>query len=135
MIEHAEASRSRDQRLGEHLTRVGAITEQQLYEALGLQQQLPLVAPEPLSIPWKIARALPTYFIREWKVIPFAIDEQGVQLCSPEAPTEELTALLRRHTGLAVRFHLIPASRFEALAAAILDSKAARNTLSMAAGV
>ena len=135
MIEQAEASRSPQQRLGEHLTDLGAITEQQLYEALGLQQQLPLVGPELLSISPKVARALPTYFIREWKVIPFAIDERGVQLCTPEAPTEELTALLRRHTGLAIRFHLIPASRFEALAAAILDSGTARKALSMAAGV
>lgn len=137
-VEQAETSRGLvpgpRQRLGEQLVRLGAITEQQLYEALGLQQQLPLVTPEPLSIPRRVARALPTRFIREWKVIPFAIDELGVQLCTPEAPSAELTALLRRHTGLAVRFHLISPSRFEVLAAAVLESSAVGKSLGLAAG-
>ena len=133
LVERAEANRG-ELRLGQYLVRINAITEQQLYQALALQQQLPLVAEGPLSIPRKVARALPTHLIRDWKVIPFAIDEQGVQLCTPEAPPEELTAVLRRYTSLAVRFHLIPASRFEALALAVLHSKVAQRQLSLAAG-
>ena len=135
VVEAAEVAKGPVARIGEHLLRSGAITEQQLYEALGIQQQLPVVGPEPLSIAPKVARAFPIFFIRDWKVIPIAIDEHGIQLCTPEAPTEELTGLLRRHTRLAIRFHLIPASRFEALAAAVLESKVARKTLSLAAGV
>ena len=126
VVEHAEASKGVHQRLGEYLTHSGAITETQLYEALGLQQQLPLVESGPLFIPRKVARALPTCFIREWKVIPFAIDEQGVRLCTPEPPSAALMDVLRRHTGLAIRFHLMPASRFEALAAEVLEPRARR---------
>ena len=135
VVEQAEQGRGSHQRLGEHLIGLGVITEQQLYEALGLQQQLPLVEAGPLSIPHKVARALPMFFTREWKVVPFAIDEHGVHLCTPDPPTEELTVVLRRHTGLAIHFHLIPRSRFEALASAVTNSKPAGNGLSMAAGV
>ena len=135
VVERAAIGKDPDQRIGEFLVRSGAVTEQQLYEALGVQQQLPVIAPEPLSIPAKVARAMPIHLIRDWKVIPFAIDEHGVQLCTPEAPTEELLRLLRRHTALAIRFHLIPATRFKALAEAVVDSKGAGKALSVAAGV
>ena len=121
-------------RLGEQLVRAGAITEQQLYEALGVQQQLPVVAPGPLSIPAKIARALPVHLIRDWKVIPFAIDEHGLQLCTPEPPSEELAALLRKHTRLPVRFHLLPATRFAELSLVVRGSRGVGKQLSLAAG-
>lgn len=133
VVEQAMAQKG-EQRLGEYLLLIHAITEGQLYEALALQQQLPLVAPGPLSIPSKIARALPIHLVRDWKVIPFAIDEHGVQLCTPDAPPAELPELLRRYTGMAVRFHLIPATRFDALAHQVLNWRAVKPQLTLAAG-
>jgi adsorption protein B len=131
-VEYAEANKSEHQRLGEHLIQTGLVSEHRIYEALGLQQQLPLVGPRPFAIPLKVARSLPIHFIRDWKIVPFAIDEHGMQLCTPETPPPELAVLIRRHTALEIHFHLITASMFEQLAAEVLDSKGTR-PLSMAA--
>ncbi|HEY3738956.1 MAG TPA: glycosyl transferase family protein [Bryobacteraceae bacterium] len=132
-IEYALANKGEFLRLGEYLVRTGAITEQQMYEALGLQQQLPVIGAGPLSIPRKVARALPIHFIRDWKVIPFAIDNQGLHVCTPEPPPHQLHSQLARHTRLPVRFHLMPTSRFEALSAEVLDLRPLAG-LSLAAG-
>jgi adsorption protein B len=133
-ILRAMSNKPEEQRLGDYLLRIGVIDEQQLYEALALQQQLPLLAPGPLSIPRKVARALPTFFIRDWRVAPFAIDEQGIHLCTPEPPSVQMIAELERHVRLPIRFHLIPASRFEMLAAEVLGEPQPNYTLSLAAG-
>jgi len=134
-IARAIARKPERQRLGEYLIQTGVINEEQLYEALSLQQQLPLVAPGPLSIPRKVARALPTHFMRDWKVIPLAIDDDGFHLCTPEPPSIALIAELERHIRLAIRFHLMPGSRFDVLAAEVLsgDPKQ-RPPLSLVAG-
>ena len=134
VVERAAKQSRGSHRLGEQLVLVGAITEQQLYDALGVQQQLPVLAAGPLSIPAKIARALPVHLIQDWKVIPFAINEHGLQLCTPEPPSEQLAALLRQYTQLPIRFHLLPASRFAALSSAVRGSGVAGGQLSLAAG-
>ena len=115
--------RKGEDRLGDYLMKIGALTEEQLYEALAVQQQIPLVRTAPPLIPRKIALALPRYFIVDWKVISFSIDEQGMHLCTPEPPSIPSIAALERTTRLAIRFHLIPASRFAALSAEVLDAK------------
>jgi adsorption protein B len=133
-IDRALSNKGQILRLGEYLLGTGEITEQQLYEALGLQQQLPVITTGCLSIPRKVARALPMCFIRDSKVIPFVIDDQGLHLCTPEPPPEVLITQLARHTALPIRFHLMPASRFDILAAEILESKSApAGALSVAA--
>ena len=123
-VEHVASSGSGGGgRLGEQLIRLGVISEQQLYEALGLQQQLPVLATGTLTVPMNVARALPLRFVREWRVMPFAINEDGLQLCTPEPPSREFSLLLRRHTRLAPRFHLVTPSRFAELASATLDCR------------
>ena len=46
-------------RMGEHLIQQGKLTEETLYEALSLQQNLPLGKPEPDSISRPVTRSLP----------------------------------------------------------------------------
>jgi bacteriophage N4 adsorption protein B len=99
-------------RLGEYLLDHCVITEEQLYAALALQQQLPLAPQEQQRIPNRVRRALPSYLMHRWNVLPFAIDETGMHVCSPEAPTEELTRLLKAHTGMPLRFYLATPSRY-----------------------
>src|SRR6185295_9789128 len=47
------------------------LTMDALYEALSLQQGLPLARVEPEAVPWPVAHALPEHAIRQWQVLPF----------------------------------------------------------------
>ena len=112
-VEEAAASKPSDQRLGEHLVHGGWITEDQLYQALSLQQQMPLA--DVLDISPRIARALPSHVIRDRHVLPFRIEPEGLAVCSPEPPDAETLRLISGFTRLEVRFYLIAPSRFKVL--------------------
>jgi hypothetical protein len=107
-------------RLGEHLVLLGIITEDELYEALSLQQSLPSGRLEPWVISTNIARALPRRVVREWRVLPFRISSGSMFLASPEIPTDALTRTLRGFTRLSLRFHLVTPRNFEELAEILL---------------
>jgi hypothetical protein len=107
-------------RLGEHLVLLGIITEDELYEALSLQQSLPSGRLEPWVINTNIARALPRRVVREWRVLPFRISSGSMFLASPEIPTDALTRTLRGFTRLSLRFHLVTPQNFEELAESLL---------------
>jgi hypothetical protein len=107
-------------RLGEHLVERGAITEEELYEALSQQQSLPAGRLEPWVISSNVARALPRRVVRDWRVLPFRIASGSMFLASPEIPTDDLTRILRGFTRLSLRFHLVTPRNFEELAATFL---------------
>jgi adsorption protein B len=107
-------------RLGEHLVLLGIITEDELYEALSLQQSLPSGRLEPWVISTNIARALPRRVVREWRVLPFRISSGSMFLASPEIPTDALARTLRGFTRLSLRFHLVTPQNFEELAEILL---------------
>ncbi len=107
-------------RLGEYLVRLGKLTEDELYEALSLQQSLPVGRLEPRTVSRKVARALPRHVVRDWRVLPYRISSGSIFLASPEIPTDELNRALRGFTRLAVRFQLVTPRNFEELTAALL---------------
>jgi adsorption protein B len=107
-------------RLGEYLVERGAITEDELYEALSLQQSLPSGRLEPWIINSNVARALPRRVVRDWRVLPFRISSGNMFLASPEIPTDELTRILRSFTRLSPRFHLVTPHNFEELETSLL---------------
>jgi bacteriophage N4 adsorption protein B len=107
-------------RLGEHLVQHGVITEDELYEALSLQQSLPSGRLEPWIISSNVARALPRRVVRDWRVLPFRISSGNMFLASPEIPTDDLTRILRGFTRLSLRFHLVTPQNFEELAESLL---------------
>src|SRR5581483_6828791 len=82
-------------RLGEYLVSRGDLREDDLYEALSLQQSLPAGRLEPWVISSSVARSLPLQVIRSWKVLPFRIASGNMYLASPEIPTDELSQTLR----------------------------------------
>ncbi len=110
----------RGMRLGEFLVERGVITEDELYEALSLQQSLPSGRLEPWIISSQVARALPRRVVRDWRVLPFRISSGNMFLASPEIPTDDLTRVLRSFTRLSLRFHLETPRNFEELAARLL---------------
>jgi adsorption protein B len=107
-------------RLGEHLVQRGTITEDELYQALSLQQSLPSGRLEPWVINSNVARALPRRVVRDWRVLPFRISSGNMFLASPEIPTDDLTRILRGFTRLSLRFHLVTPQNFEELAEKLL---------------
>ena len=98
----------------------GVITEDELYEALSLQQSLPSGRLEPWVISSHVARALPRRVVRDWRVLPFRIASGNMFLASPEIPTDDLTRVLRGFTRLSLRFHLVTPQNFEELAESLL---------------
>ena len=107
-------------RLGEYLVQKGAISEDDLYEALSLQQSLPAGRLKPQAISSQVARALPRRVVEERRVLPFRISAGNMFLASPEIPTDDLTRVLRGFTRLSLRFHLVTPANFEELAASLL---------------
>lgn len=107
-------------RIGEYLVKLGKLSEEDLYEALSLQQSLPAGRLEPLEIKTNVARALPRHVIRDWRVFPYRIAAGSMFLASPEIPTDELSRAVGGFTRLALRFHLVTPANFEELADSLL---------------
>jgi adsorption protein B len=107
-------------RIGEYLVQLGKITEDELYEALSLQQSLPSGRLEPLVISTSVARALPRHIVHEWRVLPFRVASGNLFLASPEIPTDDLTRVIRGFTRLSLRFHLVTPQNFTELSERLL---------------
>jgi hypothetical protein len=119
-VEHALSECPRGTRLGEFLVGIGELDEASLYEALSLQQGLPVAHVDAVHVPQRVARALPERVAREWRVLPFQVIEGSLLLASPELPTPAMSAALRPFTALEIRFHLVTPSEYEQLLDALL---------------
>ena len=97
---------------------MGKIGEDDLYDALSLQQGLPAAKIEPGDISPRAARALPRRLLQQWKVLPYRIDSGSLLLASPEIPSEEMTRELSGCTRLSLRFHLVTPGNFRELSEA-----------------
>jgi hypothetical protein len=107
-------------RIGEHLVQLRWLSEDALYEALSLQQALPIIRLDAAEVPVPVARALPRAVVKEWRVLPFRVADGALHIAGPEPPTATLTAALAPLTTLEIRFHLMTPSNFEKLTAALL---------------
>jgi bacteriophage N4 adsorption protein B len=119
-LEAALASRPAGRRLGEHLLKLGLITEQDLYAALSLQNKLPLGKPDPESVSLPVTRSIPSEIARKWRVLPFRIAGGELYVAGSEVPDETMHRDLRNFSTLEIRFHLVTPTEFEELAAAYL---------------
>ena len=106
-------------RIGEYLVRLGLIQENDLYRALAVQQGLTAGYISASDVNPRIARALPRFVIRQWKVLPVRVHEGSMILASPEVPCEELQWVLQPLTSLTVQFHLVTPENFAELTAGI----------------
>ena len=119
-LEGALRSRPEGMRLGEHLIALGMITEQDLYAALSLQNNLPLGKPEAETVSVPVTRAFPAEVSRRWHVLPFRIAGGELYVAGSEVPGDEMHRDIRDFSSLELRFHLITPGEFEELAAAYL---------------
>jgi adsorption protein B len=107
-------------RLGKYLVDSGKLGLDALYQALSLQQGLPIAHVEPETVPWQVAHTLPEHAVRQWQVLPFRVAGQNLFVASPEAPGTETAEALRRFTSLELRFHLVTPVEFDRLSKALL---------------
>ena len=114
-LEEALASKPAEMRLGGYLVLRGLVTEEDLYDALSLQQGLPAGPIKPNEIAPNAVRALPMHVVRNWRVLPFRIASGNLHLATPEVPSDEMTRELRGFTNLEVRFQLVTSGNFEEL--------------------
>jgi adsorption protein B len=114
-LERALASKRSGERLGEYLVRTGRLTESEVYEALSLQQNLPLGVPVASPVSQAATRALPAEVSRRWRVLPFQTAAGQLFVAGPELPSDEMTQDLQRFSRLEVRFHLVTPHQYEEL--------------------
>jgi adsorption protein B len=100
-------------RIGEHLIALGRLTEDELYEALSIQEGLPLGAPDRVQP--RVARSLPDHVMREWKVLPFQVSDGMLRVAASEVPTAALHRTLRGYTSLNIEFHLVTPAKLESM--------------------
>jgi adsorption protein B len=118
-LDLALATKPAGRRLGEHLMDMAAITEDELYEALSLQQSIPLASLDPDQMSPLIARSLPSHVISQFQVLPFKVASGSLFVAGPEVPQDGLHTALREFTRLEIRFELITRSNFDQMLLAI----------------
>ena len=114
-LDAALASKPPNLRLGEHLVQLGKLTESALYEALSLQQNLPLGKPGPAAVSRMVTRSFPAAVVRRWKVLPFQIAAGFLFVAGPELPSDSMQDELRRFSSLEIHFRLVTPAEFEEL--------------------
>jgi adsorption protein B len=112
-LERALADPQRLVRLGEYLTRTGAITERNLYQALSIQAGLPF--DEPRRITRSAARLLPAATSRRWNVLPLEVSSGVIEMAAAEIPDDAMMEEIRRFSPLEVRWRLLPPAHIERL--------------------
>ena len=111
-LERALATQPRWMRIGEWLVAVRAVTEAQVYEALCVQQGVPMMLPR---VSRQAARALPAHVQREWHVLPCQVAAGKMMVASSEAPAPELVRKLRDYTRLEIKYYLVTPRQMELL--------------------
>jgi adsorption protein B len=122
LLDLALGHKPASERIGDYLLRIGVLGEPALYEALSLQQSLPLGLPGPDALARNATRALPLSVARRWKVLPFRVAQGALFLAGPELPSDEMTQDLRRFSRLSLRYHLVTPTEFDRLARAYLSA-------------
>jgi adsorption protein B len=123
-LEAALASRPPGRRLGEHLMKLGLITEKELYEALSLQNNLPLGKPGREVVSMPVTRSLPAHVARSLRVLPFRIAGSELYVAGSELPLERMRSEIRNFSSLEIRFQLVTPTEFEELAEEYLAAAA-----------
>jgi len=114
-LDSALAAQPAGVRIGEYLVQLGKLSEEQLYEALGLQQDLPAGKPHADVISPEVTRAIPADVARLWKVLPFRVVAGQLYIASQELPTEQMISQVRDFWPLEMRFHLVNPRAFKEL--------------------
>ncbi len=75
---------------------------------------------EPHAVRREVARAFPARVVRQWRVLPFRVEEGALFVATPESPAPAVRRELARFTRLEIRFHLVTAENYEELVRLLL---------------
>jgi len=114
LLASAIASKPPDRSLVNHLLKSGLISETDLYEAISLEQNLPMGKPDEVSPP--VTRSFPAAVSRRWKVLPFKVVAGSLHIAGSEPPTDEMNEELRTFSSMEIRFQLVTPTDYEQLA-------------------
>lgn len=101
--------------IAQSLLRLRLLTEDQMYEAISLQQGIPLARWQPAFEPGRIAFAIPEALQQRFQAISYRVESGRLYVAAVHPPSEEMEREIRRWTRLEVRFHLVSPGRFHAL--------------------
>jgi adsorption protein B len=118
--------RPEGRRLTDHLLLMKVLSEDNLLEALSLQQNLPAGRIEPGDLEQVVGRNVPARIMKEHRIVPVSVEEGALLLATPDSPSEALELELKRLTKLKVRFTLITRSNFEELLSKAMERGAKR---------
>lgn len=104
-------------RIGMHLMSLGLLSEDDLYEALSIQQGVPLGVDSEVSA--VATRTLPAHVMAGCNVLPFKIASGKLYIAGTDLPTEALHCTLRSYTSLEIRFHLVTPTLFARLTSSV----------------
>jgi hypothetical protein len=97
------------------LVRRGQLSIQHLYEALSLQENVPLGKPDKAEISLPVTRALPAKVSREFSVLPFRVMAGQLYLAGTAVPDDTVVQRIQEFCPLEIRFHLVTPAEFEEL--------------------
>jgi adsorption protein B len=128
----AVASKPEHRTLVNHLLKLGVISEEHLYEAISLEQNLPLGMPDSVST--AVSRTLPAEVARKWKLLPFKIAAGHLHVAGSEPPTDEMQKELKTFSSLEIRFQLVTPGDFETLASEYLPPASEPELIAVSTG-
>ena len=99
---------------------LGLITEGDLYDALALQNHLPVGKPDVASVSVPVTRALPAAMARKWRVLRFRISAGELYMAGSELPGDAMQQEIRQFSSLQIRFHWVTPTDYRELAAQYL---------------
>ncbi|MBI4889888.1 MAG: glycosyl transferase family protein [Acidobacteria bacterium] len=101
----------------------GWVTERQLWAALSCQHGIPEARFDPLKVEPRLARLFPDTLQRRWSILPFLVSEGAAHVATTNLPGEAMQAELGRHTGLNLRFYLMPPADFDSAASRLWSKR------------
>jgi bacteriophage N4 adsorption protein B len=113
VLDSVLATKPAQRSLTAHLLKSGVIDERDLYEAISLEQNLPMGKPEHVSAP--VTRSFPAEVSRRLQVLPFKVVAGSLHVAGPEPPTEEMHRELSTFSSMEIRFQLVTPTEFEEL--------------------
>lgn len=115
-LEEAMRTKPAGALLGEHLLNLGMVTDEELYEALSLEQDIPYGKPERSIVSVPITRSFPVAVARKWQVLPFRVVAGELYVASSTSPHHTMCAELKTYSSLELRFQLVTPREFQELA-------------------
>ena len=111
----ALASQPPGVRIGDWLMQCGKLTIEHLYEALALQQNVPLGKPAEEEICVPVTRTLPAKVSRDHSILPFRVVAGQLYVAGTDFPSEKTAARIGQFCPLSLRFHLVTPAEFKEL--------------------